>query len=444
MPQWRELYARFDPEEPAPPELRAPRPHSPVAAIAHRLDKQLDEDRILFVGTRGNGKTTELLRLAEDRRDREFVVVLDLVRHFDEVVADLPALERIRAWEVCFLAGLAVWRAAEDILGHRWSKDLAQRFADVWKRARDASRDDKTDDSAGHKLDIAKLAQTMIVAASPTAGVLTTGLKLLEAALDGMHWSVPVGSGTRSLPDQHGALQALLTCVNELIQQVEDAYHRRVFLVVDGLDRVTDDKQMRELFHDSQLLARFACPTVLCAPNLRHGMLTATMRRFRCEVLVNEPVLDHDDPTRVGPGVAFFRSVFEQRIRGLDLGPPPDSDLIARLAYYSGGQVRMFIKLVRSAAEAALLDDAPALLPAHVEKALDEQRGLLEMGLHSGHIDLLQRVVNDPLHRLPDDNRVWELLNLLRLMPYPNKSEWYYPHPLLMRSLVKPSPGVVG
>lgn len=441
MPDWRKLYDRFDPEEPAPPELRAARPHSPIAAVARRLDKHLDEDRVLLVGTRGNGKTTELLRLAEDRRDREFVVFLDLVRHFDEVVADLPALERVRAWEVCFLAGVAVWRAAEAILGHRWPKDLALRFAEVWKRARDASRDDGADDPSGGKLDISKLAQTMIVAVSPAAGVVSTGLSLLGAALDGFKWSVPIGSGARPLPDQHGAMQALLTCVNDILSAVGDTYHRRVLLVIDGLDRVTDDRHIRELFVDSQLLARFACPTVLCAPNLRHGMHTATMRRFRCEVLVNEPVLDHDDPARHGPGIAFFRSVFDQRVVGLDLGPAPDPALVDRLAYYSGGQARMFIKLVRGAAEAALLEDAPVLTRTHVDRSLDEQRGLLEMGLHRGHIDLLAQVAADPEHRLPDSDRVWDLLALLRLLPYPNDSEWYYPHPLLMRSLLRPSPG---
>lgn len=430
MPQWRELYDRFDPEEPATQANRAQRPHSPVAAVARRLDKQLAEDRVLLVGTRGNGKTTELLRLADERSAREFVVFLDLVRHFDEVVADLPALEKIRAWEVCFLAGVAVWRAAEEALGHRWPQERARQLTEAWQRARDASRDGSHDE-AGTKLDIAKLAQTMIIAASPAAGAVDLGLKLLHSALGDVNakWTLPIGSGARPLPDQHGAMQALLACVNQIIADVQTDYHRRVLLVIDGLDRV-DDEHVRSLFVDSQMLARFACPTVLCAPNLRHNMHAATLR-FRCEVLVNEPVLDHADPTREGPGIAFFRDVFAQRVRGLDLGPGPADALLNRLAYCSGGQVRMFIKLVRGAAEAALLAEAPALTAEHVDAALREQRRLLEMGLHRGHTELLQQVADDPKHRLPDSDRVWDLLAKLRLLPYPNDSEWYYPHPLL-------------
>jgi len=438
MPQWRVLYDRFDPEAPAPPEFRAVRPHSPVEAVARRLDKKLTEDRVLLVGTRGNGKTTELLRLAEDRSSREFVVFLDLVRHFDEVVADLPALEKVHAWEVCFLAGVAVWRAAEETLGHHWPPELAKRLAEVWQRARNASRDDGPDEPTLSKLDISRLAQTMIVAASPAAGAMAVGLKLLNSALDGVKWSLPIGSGARVLPDQHGAMQALLACVNQVIAEVQTAYHRRVLLVIDGLDRVADPQHVRALFIDSQLLARFDCPTVLCAPNLRHDMHAATLPRFRCEILVNEPVLDHANPSLKGPGIAFFRAVFDQRSR--DLGPAPDPALIARLAYFSGGQARMFVKLVRSAAESALLDDAPVLTAAHVDAALDEQRRLLEMGLHRGHIEILRQVADDPEHRLPDNDRVWDLLAKLRLLPYPNNSEWYYPHPLLMGSLVRPSP----
>lgn len=430
MPQWRELYDRFDPEEPAKQEVRAPRPHSPVAAISRRLDKHLTGDRILLVGTRGNGKTTELLRLAETRSGSEFVVFLDLVRHFDEVVADMPALEKVRAWEVCFLAGVAVWRAAEATLGHHWPPKLAQELADVWQRARDASRDGGLDEHTGSKLDIGKLAQTMIIAASPAVGAVEVGLKLLHSALGDVKWSLPIGSGARPLPDQHGAMQALLACVNQIIATVQTEYHRRVLLVIDGLDRV-DDEHVRSLFVDSQLLARFDCPTVLCAPNLRHDMHAATLPRFRCEVLVNEPVLDHADPTRMGPGIGFFRAVFTQRVHGLDLGPGPADALLDRLAYFSGGQVRMFIKLVRGAAEAALLADAPALAAGHVDAAIREQRKLLEMGLHRGHTELLVQVADDPRHRLPDSDRVWDLLAKLRLLPYPNDSEWYYPHPLL-------------
>jgi hypothetical protein len=104
---WREFYDRFDPELPAPMEWRAPRPHSPAKRMLETLDRPFGTPRILLMGTVGTGKTTELLRVTEEREQRELVVFLDLERHFTNVVKDPNALYRIQAWEVCFLAGLA-------------------------------------------------------------------------------------------------------------------------------------------------------------------------------------------------------------------------------------------------------------------------------------------------------------------------------------------------
>lgn len=92
-PIWETIYKRFDPERPAEDKAtRADRPLSPAEAIGHSLDMPIADSRILLTGTVGTGKTTELMRLAEAREGKEFVVFLDLERHFSEVVRDSPAL----------------------------------------------------------------------------------------------------------------------------------------------------------------------------------------------------------------------------------------------------------------------------------------------------------------------------------------------------------------
>jgi hypothetical protein len=73
-----------------------------------------------------------------------------------------------------------------------------------------------------------------------------------------------------------------------------------------------------------------------------------------------------------------------------------------------------------------------------VDQALDEARRLLETGLNARDIELLEEAAHDPNHRLPDDARSIDLLAYGKLIPFPNKSEWYYPHPLLTMNLVQP------
>src|SRR5262249_35789335 len=102
---WEQVYARFDPERPAEQAAdRVDRPGSPAAKIIEALDRPFVQPRVLFTGTVGTGKTTELLRVIEARRKSELVVFLDLERHFSEVVKDPAALQRVSPWEVCFLA----------------------------------------------------------------------------------------------------------------------------------------------------------------------------------------------------------------------------------------------------------------------------------------------------------------------------------------------------
>jgi hypothetical protein len=90
-------------------------------------------------------------------------------------------------------------------------------------------------------------------------------------------------------------------------------------------------------------------------------------------------------------------------------------------------------------AEQAWLDDLHGATDAVVHKVLDKMRRLLETGLDLGHIRVLERIMTDPQHRIPDDGKARELLAYGQLLPYPNESEWYYPHPLLTVHLLKPN-----
>lgn len=398
------------------------------------------------MGAVGGGKSTELLRLAEARKRSDFVVYLDLVRHFEEVVGDGPALHRVSAWELCFLAAVAIWRAAEDQLNLHWDAALGKRLATAWHRV--ATATGELADTPEFTLDIATLARAMIVQVGAAVGsVVGPAVSMVASAIKSLKWTIPLGVTSKPLPDQDTALQELLASVNEIVMEVQ-RQGRPLLLVIDGLDRVTDPTRIKALFIESGLLSHIVCTLVLCGPNLRRSDLMAPqVRRFDIKHLRNEPVLSHEEPgnpNKPGAGIAFFRHVFEKRVHDLEARDAIPLALLDRLAYYSGGQVRMFVKLVRSLAEEVLLDDVEQPTSRQVDAALREQRELLELGLHRGHIEVLEQVIADPEHRLPKDDLVWTLLANHQLAPFPNESEWYYPHPLLMLSLLRPRPGSPG
>ncbi len=359
------------------------------------------------------------------------------MRHFGEVMGDMRALQHIGAWEVVFLAGMAIVRAAEEVWGHRWKGGEIKRLEEVWIDAAQATGVISPDAGAPASLEIPNLLKSMVVLASGMPGAGTAaevGLRTLKGAISAVRWSIPVGDERATLPDQRAEMRALLAAVNTVIKQVGEAYGRRVLILVDGLDRVRELDRARTLFVDSELVSRLACPVVVCAPGaLRHSMVTAQVRGFEIHTLVNVPVLDRASPTSHGPGISFFEDVYRRRVADLEAdGRPLISETQLRsFAYYSGGRARDFVRMVQLAAEKAWHADVDAATDDIVAEARDDTRQLFEYGMHRGVIDVLQQVRDDPEHRLPDDPAVWELLAHARLMPYPGDTEWYYPHPLL-------------
>jgi hypothetical protein len=440
---WQTVFQRFDPERPAEvPAWRVNRPLSPLGNISDALDFPEGTPHVLLTGTVGTGKTTELLRIAEARSAKEFVVFLDLERHFQEVVGDPAALEHISPWEVCFLAGVALLRSAEERLGFAFSEAHIRDLEQAWTAVAKSSKQVEV----VPELDIAKLGKAMVLVASkaaPLAGAAAgAGLSVLSAVAEAGRWSLPFGrKKERILPDQDAEVQTLLRCVNVLIGLVQQRA-TKVLLILDGLDRVESFERAKEIFVDSRILGQLACCVVVCGPfALRKDGAIVNVRGFSdVPPLVNVPVLAHDDPLRAGPGVAFFRDVFIQRVADLGTSDLVSTKLLDRLAYYSGGRAREFVTMIRKLSRLAYTDDVSVATPALVDKVLDERRRHWETGLHRGHIRVLEAVAADPAHRLPDDPLVPTLLTTGWLLPYPDGSEWYYPHPLLTMKFLRVRP----
>lgn len=439
-PVWEQLYKRFDPLLPAQDRSsRADRERSPAGEIATLLGMPFAETRVLLTGTVGTGKSTELLRIAEARAAEDFVVVLDLHRHFSQVMGDEQALERVEAWEVVFLAGVALVRAVTDLLPYPIPEQHLEDLARAWRKLAEVT---KTPSEA--EVDISGLAKAMIVlgsqAAAPLGGgaVADAGLKVLGAVADAVRWKLPIGRGKRPPPDQDDHMQTLLAAVNTIIGHVQHRF-RRVLFVIDGLDRIRNFERAEALFLRSELIAQLACRIVVCGPfALRSHPAASAIPRFdRVHVLVNEPVMRKDQPSEHGPGVPFFCELYRRRTADLDVRELVADDLLEHLAYHSGGRARDFVKSIRMLAEVGWTSDAERATRPLVDKVLDEARRLLEMGLDKGHIEVLEEIAADPLRRLPADPRARDLLSYGQLLPYPNESEWYYPHPLLTMHLVR-------
>jgi len=271
------------------------------------------------------------------------------------------------------------------------------------------------------------------------------GLKLLSGAAAGAKWDLPLGRRSRDtmIPDEDPRLERLLGAVNDLLRTIQTDY-RGIALFVDGLDRITEAGTIRDVFVESRVLAKIDCNMVLTGPiALRQDGIAHMVVGLDPKVLANVPVLKREDPKQHGSGVAFMRDLFNRRVDGLEapagLASPsaaiPEA-LLDTLAYYSGGRARDFIRLIRDVADRAVEADIPSITAPLVDECIDERRRVIELGITRADVDLLQAVEQDEKHLLPSDPRVADLLNRWLLLPYPNESEWYFPHPLLTINFV--------
>lgn len=455
---WEAIEAIFDPELPVDdPAIFAER--DPAYNPLVRLERDLrrpsttNDSKVLVTGTVGNGKTSELNHFAAALAGHRTIIKLDLWSHFQQSVGDVAALSRIEPWELVGLLGVAIYRAGGERWGHHWGSEQK-----MLERALEELQGSGHD---GPTIDLPKLASGMAVAVSGvvgavTGGVLagtaaTMGMAVLKTATEATRWPWHIGKHKQPQRDDQ-EVRGVLNAVNAMITALQREYGGRLLLLVDGLDRVdpvgSDPVRSRRLFVESALLGGLYCDVVCVASGAVRSM-ESSIRAFLPQELCNVPVLDRADPTRPGKGIEFFRSLVSKRVAAVskEATPPPGAfpgELVDRLAYYSGGVNRDFVRSMRMAAGEAWHAEAEALTRGIVDITLREARRRKEAAMNGEEIGLLERLMIDPERKLPSGHVAAALASRQCLLAYPNETTWYYPHPLLTLALLKPGRGSAG
>lgn len=445
---WQQVAANFDPARPPEPNWLVERTGSPSSRITRRLSRPsgLGVSRIMLHGTVGTGKTTELRRIAGALANEDLVVFLDIEGYFDEL-GDKAALQKVSSWEVCFMAAMGLVARAQEQLGMEFEPRRLQAISAAWEKLAK-----ETGSTPTPSLDVAALSKGLLnttalvlspfAAESPVVAAALGGVSASATAFDSIkNWLFPAGKSTKAISDQTPEVQNLVAATNGLISDVQK--QKRVVFILDGLDRIQSRQHAIELFVESQILLKLIAPVVVTAPFiLRHDILAGGVEGWRPEFLVNEPVIEEHTPELAGPGVVVFQALFDRRMSSI--GPGLLSvPQIHQLARYSGGRARQFVQLIREVAFRAYDDDITQATDTLISSVIDEARRTRERGLNAGHIAVLEKVMSDPRRLMPESPLTPELLNTFALLPYPNESEWFYPHPLLTLHLLRPGSTVL-
>jgi hypothetical protein len=429
LADWRRLYKVLDPKRRLELDdmgLFVERHDSVAPAIARSLTSGFDEQgKWLICGSVGSGKSSELVRLAALLRDTHVVVGVDLWQSAGRV-------EELSPSEILYCIGAAAVRTASELWAHEIPKPLVEQLQATFSGLLDRR----------HRVDLRDFVEGVALFAvdllAPGIGPAGTALGRVAKASAGKR-ELPIGRTrvgglTRSTKEGDPALAELQDAVDAILTEV--ASIRAPVVLLDGLDKLTDLAQIRDLFATSKVLASPHAPLVYTGPvTLMVGAeWSAAGTYFERARLTNLPVNRRAaravTDTKVEAAREVARSALRQRCEheAIDFSAFA-VDGVELLIDKSGGVLRQLMHLAREACKIAGFAGAPQLESEHVQSACDQLRKEFEITMNGERREALEYIT---AHGEPRGDQVsHELLLWNYAFPYVNGEVWFEPNPLI-------------
>lgn len=367
-----------------------------------QLDRS-EDDKTLFTGYRGSGKTTELHRLEEALQGDHLVVFMN--------VEEFMNLGDIHYTDLLVLLGLEVFRVTQKA-GFRTEERLLKDLR-FWYEE--------------HILEKAKGTEAEVS--------FNLGLDLLIAKLGGRIKSDASRRETiRSATKAH--LSDLLERLNCLLQELHEKVEKRILVIVDGLDKVYDLSQVRDLFlQGANALLEPRCRIIYTVPyalSYSNDFQQVRLTYPRFYILPNIKTHQADRWQPYSAGVNMLEEVLHRRVAPALLS----GEAKKRLIEYSGGLLKELISLARSSLVVArrLRGDQGPIQADDVEYAVQQVQNTFRALLTEDQYRELARILDGG----PFVNSfiAQELIHNLSLLAYDGGRIWWDVHPIV-RPLVE-------
>jgi len=424
--RWRDLYHLFDPKkrlESEDSDLFVERP----SAVAERIIGDLEFEpsgKWVVCGSLGSGKSSELVRLGRKLWNDCTVIALDLA-------ASSTRVDKLTPAEVLFLIGAAAIRKARDN-AHPVPRAEENRLIAAFQGLIEPG----TRINVGEILQGVALFITNVAApgAAPAAGAATGAARIAGGLL---------GGTTRPFKEGEAAIQELSLAVDAIFKSIRHALPRPVVLV-DGLDKVQDLPNIRDLFASTRLLSAPSAPIIYSGPitlmlsTVWHVAGSAFKRERLTNVVVRPPPPEwlSLDSAKIQAGREAMRQVVAKRLARYSLKPEDvfEGSALDDLITASGGVLRDLIHLVnrcsRFAHEVSKQNPDAKVSTKIAEEAIAELRKEFEVTLTTKRIEELKHVKQTGEPSGTSDISS-DLLLSNYVLPYSNGKVWFEPHPIL-------------
>ncbi len=371
----------------------------------------------LLSGHRGSGKSTELGKLAEELKNRFFVVRVDLVNF-------APSVLTLTYQDVLLGMALALQRRASerDVIGQspaEWAQNIGGRVLSFLS------------EKLAGPIAGPPPVQPEEIAAKINAGVAELELKykLTPSTRNELARYVE-----ENLPELHHQM-------NALTRQVQERVGRPVLFVIENTDK-PDISRAREIFRDHanavtgfEASAIYTFPVGLVYSVEFNQFKTLYTEHFTLPNLRLTNRQGNPDPD----GSDSLREIVTRRLADDRIAP----GALAALVAHSGGLVMSLIRMARAAAVRAVARDPEAdkIGEADVEAAIAQERADFVRQLRPEDYPILAaRHADKELSSQPE---VQQLLHGLALLEYDGDGPWCDVNPVilpLIKERLEPNP----
>lgn len=425
--RWRQIFRAFDPRQPLSPELvdelYVERPQAASSRIINELQLDLDSTALyILCGSRGSGKSTELIRIQRRLRCERVILRLDLQQLLPEPYSPLGLI---------LVLGLAGLHAAES--AGRSAEDIQHARKEFEDAIKSLSQGEET-----LQLDVGQLVANLaglVAVTAPTlgsAGAAVAGAAIVAkkvASATRLIWSRSVGR--RALDASEQARFDILAAVNAILKLIRSD-GGPVLILADGLDKLTALPELITLLNDPKLLGSLDHPLVLTGPvNLLHNTEFNGLR----SIATTAPLYNIAVRTRKGredpEGLKILEKIARQREQNSNFKTPwIESEALESLALSSGGSTRDFIELIRDSARDAWKSEESVIKNTHAINAVKTFRHNLQFPLNEHSVEQLRQVLQK--QRPTADSHCESLLFNNYILCYPDGDLWYRPHEALI------------
>jgi hypothetical protein len=398
-----QAYNLFDPDKPLEGSwleyfyTKRPEEASIIPLLDGLLTDTREDDKTIFTGHRGSGKTTELARLEQELATTHTVVRFN--------VESLLNLGDVNYADLLVMMGQQVFQKAKHS-GVELDKDKLANLL-FWFTTNILEQDEKRrlQSEMGGEVD---------------AVFASFNIKFTSDA--------PKRQMVRAQAQAN--LSDLLERLNSLLADWRMKSNRRTLVIVDGLDKIYDLNQVCNLFvQGANALIAPCCRVVYTVPlalYYTNDLQQVRMAFSRNFVLPNVKTHEHDGSPSTD-GQAMLREVLNARLMPGLLTP----EAVERLVTLSGGLLKELIALTRDnvlRARRTRGDQGPAR-PEDVENAARQVRNAYRGSLTQEQYQELWRLykggrfTNNPVAR--------DLLHSLSLLEYDGGDAWWAVHPIV-------------